>query len=531
MVRVYRKPFGFQGKLFLVVLLALVAGFLWAMADSGRSFADVAKIIAPGEPTPTAAPPPPPRVPGPPPPPMPGKPPVVPNVPTPGPVMPVPYSPEKMTALFEEIDGHLKRGRIKEARELLRRQDASLVPGPQVEKFRKTEADLGRYHQLLLETIPGAAIDLPQIAELDLKSGGALIVKNLQEGETEIRYETLNGIRATQKKTFVTAIRRPPKEAYGVLVDEELEKQATYRGIRITKSRTPTGIEWKFLDPAQGPAPGYAFFELADFCARNGRNTRLVPLFEEGLQRDPNLASTVFEKKAAQFVDIFLYFITIQAKEDAQGAYDVLKKRYQMSKAYRERIEGDRDIRDAYAELFDTSIAKGPDPAPPATEGSTPPAPSPDPEPPPDVPPPPTPEPPPPPPPGTPPAPPAAPPAPPPKPPVVDEDPDKVDGAAPTTLPPNSPSKAVDLVKKGDELFKQAMKHVLNSDSQKNPNGWVEENRKALALLTQAFDKCYYPAQEVFEKAKKDIPRTLTNRVRQCQMTKVMCRKRDVAAR
>src|SRR5688572_10754887 len=181
-----------------------------------------------------------------------------------------------------------------------------------------------------------------------------------------------------------------------------------------------------------------------------------------------------------------------------------------------------------YADLFDTAIAQAPKPDPDGSSPPVPPTPAPEPEPEPDLPPPPPPD-------ATPP-PPGAPPAPPPAPkpppkPVEDVDPDRVDGAAPTILPPGSPSKAVDLVKKGDELFKQAMKHVLNSDSQKNPTGWIEENRKALTLLTQAFDKCYYPAQEVFEKAKKDIPRTLTNRVRQCQMTKVMCRRRDVGSR
>jgi hypothetical protein len=39
----------------------------------------------------------------------------------------------------------------------------------------------------------------------------------------------------------------------------------------------------------------------------------------------------------------------------------------------------------------------------------------------------------------------------------VDDDPDRVDAAEPTVLPADSPSKAVDLVKKGDELFKQEM--------------------------------------------------------------------------
>ncbi len=528
MARVYRRDFGFPGKLFFIVLLALAAGFLWAMADTGRTFADVAKIIAPGEPAPVAGTPQAPLVATPGPPAVPGKPSAVPTVPVPVPHGPVPYSAEKMTALFDEIGEHLKRGRIKEARELVRRQNATLVPASRIEKFRRAEEDLGRYHQLLLETVPGATIDLPQIAELDLRGGGSLIVKNLQESDADVRFETLTGIRSRVARSAVTAIRRPPKEGSGIYVDEELEKQASYRGIRVAKEKTPSGIEMKFSDGPQGAVPGFAYFELADFCARNGRNTRLVALFEEGLKRDPALISTVFEKKAAQFVDIFLYFIAIRAEKDAKSAYDVLSNRYRQSRAYRERVETDVDVRREYANLFDPELAQGPKPGPSAPEGPAPPAPTPEPEPEPDQPPPP-------PPPGVPPPagappPPAAPNPPPPKPPV-DEDPDRGDGAEPTLLPPGSPSKAVDLVKKGDELFKQAMKCVLNSDSQKNPNGWVAENKKALALLTQAFDKCYYPAQEVFEKAKKEIPRSLTRRVRHCQMTKVMCRKRDVAAR
>lgn len=528
MVRVVRRPFGFAGKLFLVLLLALAAGFLWAMKDTGRTFSQVAKIFAPGEAPLPPTPPPPIRGPSPPPS-LPGPVPPGPKVPLPVPMAPVPYSSEKMNSMFEEVDGHLKRGRIKEARELVARQNAQLVPTAWIEKFRRTEDELGRYHQLLLETIPGAAIDLPQIAELDLSSGGSLIVKNLQETETEVRFETLTGIRGSVRRSNVTAIRKPPKDASGVLVDEELEKQARYRGIVIAKEKTATGIDWKFSDPPKTPLPGYAYFELADFCARNGRNNRLVPLFSEGLRRDPELVTTVFEKKASQFVDIFLYFIAIQAKEDARSAYEVLGKRYRMSRAYRDRVENDKDVREMFAELFDTALAKGPKPGPTAPEGGgtqAPPEPEPEPDLPPPIPPP-TPGPP------VPPPPVALPDPEPPKkkPPVVDEDPDRVDGAEPTILPGDSPSKAVELVKKGDDLFKQAMKHVLNSDSQKNPEGWASENKKALALLNQAFDKCYYPAQEVFEKANKKVPYTLSKRVRHCQMTRVMCRKRDVGSR
>jgi len=529
MNRIVRRPFGFPGKLLLMVLLSIVGGFLWAMADSGRTFSDVAKIISsePGPETVTTVPPPaPPRgVPVPPGvPPIVGRPPA-PPAPPPGPTS---YTVEKMAALFDEVDGHLRQGRIKEARELFRRQNSSLVPAAQMERYRRVEEEIGRYHQLLSLTIHGAAIDLPQMAELDLKSGGTLVVKNLQESETEYRFETLSGIRSRVAKGSVTGLRKYEKERAGILVDEELERQASYRGIRVAKEKTASTTVWKFIDGPQGPVSGYIYFQLADFCARNGRNSRLVPLFAEGLKRDPNLPTTVFEKKAEQFVDVFLYFISVRAKEDARAAYEHLTKTYRTSKAFRDRVETDRDVREAYADLFDTAMAEAPKNPPPSTPEppapAPPPAPEPDPEPPPDPPPPPAP--------GDPPAPPPPPPPPPaPKPPPVDVDPDRVDGAEPTILPPDAPAKAVELVKKGDEMFKEAMKRVLNSSSEKNPEGWAAENKKALELLTKAFDQYYWPAQEAFEKAKKPNPTALLRRVRQLQMTKAMCRKRAVSSK
>jgi hypothetical protein len=98
-------------------------------------------------------------------------------------------------------------------------------------------------------------------------------------------------------------------------------------------------------------------------------------------------------------------------------------------------------------------------------------------------------------------------------------------------LPDDSPKSAVDLVKRGDDLYEQAMKCVKNSDQSANPSGWQAENKKALGLLTKAFDECYYKAQEAFETAKKPIPRNLLDRTRECQITRVMCRKRSISSK
>jgi len=514
MVRVVRRPFGFAGKFCLMILLALVGGLVLAMSEKKLSPSDLAGLFskstdqppAPGTPPPTTPPRPPVAPPGAPP-----RPPAPPAVP---PVVPETslYSPAKMSMFFTEFDGFLRRGQIKEARELLRGQKPAMVPKEHQERFRTLEQEVGKYHQLLLLTFHGNTVDLPQMAELELRSGGMLVVKNLQESAGDYRYETLTGIKARVTKDTVVNIRKYEKDRAGLLVDEELEKQASYRGFRIAKE----GLAWKFLESPQRPASGFDYFELADFCARNGRNARIVPLFAEGLKRDPDLPATVFEKKAERFVDVFLFFISIRSKDDAKRAYDHLTAHYGRSRAFRDKVELDSDVREAYKDLFETPMAvepKDPPPAPPGPPGPEPPAPPPPPPPAPGEPPAP--------------APPAAPP--PPKPPPPDDDPDRVRPSQKTALPSDAPSRAVDLVRKGDEIFEEAMKRVLNSSNEKNPQGWADENKKALELLNKAHDQCYYPAQEAFEKAKKPIPTALLRRVREVQMTRAMCRKRAVS--
>src|SRR5258705_4404731 len=115
MNRVVRRPFGFPGKLLLMTLLSIVGGFLWAMADSGRTFSDMAKIIS-SEPTPESTASAPPAAPPRGAPPTPGEPPVTgrPPAPPPAPPGPVAYTVETMTAPFDQVDGQLRQGRFKQ---------------------------------------------------------------------------------------------------------------------------------------------------------------------------------------------------------------------------------------------------------------------------------------------------------------------------------------------------------------------------------------------------------------------------------
>jgi len=71
------------------------------------------------------------------------------------------YPPEKMTALFTEVDGNLRRGEIKEARESIARISELLIPVDFIGTFRQYKTDVNNFYLMLLDTSTGATIDLP----------------------------------------------------------------------------------------------------------------------------------------------------------------------------------------------------------------------------------------------------------------------------------------------------------------------------------------------------------------------------------
>ncbi len=542
--RVIRKSFGFFSKLWFVLMIAIVGGFAWAMHESGTKFEELAKLfssesaesgsentLGKGRPSrpphdPTTGPPP--IDPGP-------------GVPSPAPSSAPPvrlenYSADEMARLFEEVDRQLRIGRIKEAKEALQARNKLRIPPADAEKYSQLLDDSETYHRLLLDTIPGTTIDLPPITELELRGGGTLVVKNLREVTTGYRYETITGIRGgVEKERVVQAT--PRTGAYAMaLLKIELEKQAGYKDVKISEERTPQGSIPHFSSPPDKAVPGLFFFDLADFCARNGLNTMIVPLFQEGLRRDAALPTTVHEHKGRLFVEVLKYFMNILSREDCKQAMSILDKRYRDTGAFRE-FAGDDELMTLYRQIVEDPIAKAvptptplptfeppvPTPAPTPAPTPTPTTAAPTPAPTPGVTPAPTPIP-------TPVPTPLPTPKPTPDRRAEDETPKPVDEKQPTPLPEGSPSTAKDRVARGDQLFEDGMKAVRNSDPNANPKGWAAENKKALDILNKAFD-AYYAAQEAFEKSGKPIPQALLKRVREVQMTRSMCRKRATSSR
>src|SRR6185436_17391685 len=217
-------------------------------------------------------------------------------------------------------------------------------------------------------------------------------------------------------------------------------------------------------------------FDLADFCARNGANDKLVPLFDEALARDPDLLNTVHEAKADRMVEVLIYFLSINSASDARKTGDLLKERYADTKSYRDRVANDADINNAMDMVLKRPIkplAKAdlppvkPTPSPVDVKPEKPETP--------EQPAPPTP----------------VTPATPQKPEPASDTARGGDGDRPLEptavgMPDGTNAKITDLVSKGDRYFNEAMVHLRNSDPSINPDGWADENKKALKLFMQA---------------------------------------------
>lgn len=509
-----RSPFTL-GRLFVAVLLGLVAGFLWACFEKGRNPLDIARLFRPAEAPAAPAPPPPVRPTATPPAPPPretsapkiAEPAPAARGPEPAPAPPPPslrtYSPAELDSLFSTLEDLMTRGRFFEASEKIKNTSRLMIPPDRASRFAEYETRMRLYNDLVRETSRGVLLEMPRLTRLWIEGGGKLVVKILGEDKTSLYYETLTGIRSKLERTRIATIEQLEPLYAAVEVTLEFKKQCDYRGIiaegdpgklltyRVKPGRTVTGLH---------------FFDLADFCARNGANDKLKGLFDEALQRDPNLLTSVHEAKADRLYQVLLYFIGIKSPADARRTYDLLRERYADTRVFREHVAGD--------ELVLAYVAPAPQSAP-ATEASRPPPPStpapsetaraelsrPTPSDPPPA--------------GTPA--PAEPSAPPPS------------GPTSVRLPDGAPPRAAALVAAGDRYFEEAMRHLRQSDPTVNPDGWAEENRKALELFLKANNEGYYPAQELFSKGA--VPQPLLDRVRETTMLSSLCRKRSVSTR
>lgn len=518
------NSYGFGGKLIAAIILAALGGYIWACIEKGQSPLAILKIFSSGEesapvkpPAPkkeapklepiTAKKPEPTKVPDP----------VIAKKPEPvvAPAGPKTYSSIEMGILFNDADDLLRRGKLFEAREKIQNASRLMIPQESLGQFTHYEARVGRYHSLLLETSKGGTIEMPKMTQVLIKEGGKLIVKVLSEDRDYLTYETLTGIRSRIPKARCEEIKALEAVYARVEVSIELKKQADYKGVIVEQD---PGKPLTLKEKPGRKATSLQIFDLADFCARNGANDKLVPLFDEALARDPDLLNTVHEAKADRMVEVLIYFLSINSASDARKTGDLLKERYADTKSYRDRVANDADINNAMDMVLkrpmkplakvDLTPVK-PEPAPVGVKPEKPENPG---QPPPVTP---------------------VTPVPPVKPEPANDTARGGDGDHPLEptavgMPDGTNAKITDLVSKGDRYFNEAMVHLRNSDPSINPDGWADENKKALKLFMQANGECYMPAQDQFSSS---VPQPLLDRVRETSMRTALCRKRSVSVR
>lgn len=497
------------GKVVKAVLLSAVLGFAWACWDTGTNPLKLIQKLTGGTEPEAPAPSPavrrPEAAPRPPRTESPGTDAVAvkpPPAPAPAPAGPRAYSAVELGGIFNAVEDHLRRGRIFEAREKIKSASKLMVPPDQLGKFNEVEGRVERYYGLVLETTKGTTIDMPQLYQIFPKTGGKLVVKILKEEPDAVYFETITSIRSKLPRDQIQSLGRlSPPQARAEL-RAELKSAAGYKGLDVVWE---PGQPLVYKERGGKTVTGLQFFDLADFCAKTGLNDELIPLFDEALKRDPGLHTTVHEVKADRMVNVFLYFLSINAAADAGLTLKILNDRYADTRAYRERVASDPDVKTATDLVLRRSeplarVAPAPPPTPAPAPDPTDPAPK-------------TPE-------------PVPPPAPTPQPPP------SASSGEPSglPLPDGTPPRVRDLVARGDRHFDEAMKHLRDSDPNINPEGWTVENKKAMELFARANNEGYVPAQDAYE-VPGAIPQSILDRVRETTMRQSLCRKRSVSTR
>jgi hypothetical protein len=519
--------YGFGGKLIAAIVFALLCGYFWACFEEGRSPLAILKMFSKEDPegaapavakkeSPKAA-----------------EAPLVHKAESPKPSVPIaqPRKPEiaaappgpkmysaiDMSILFNETDELLHRGKLFEARDRVRSTSRLLVPQDSLAKFNDYDSRVSLYHSLLLETTKAGTVEMPKMTQILIKDGGKLIVKVIHEDRDSVTYETLTGIRSKIDKARCEEIKALEPVYARVEVKLELKKQADYKGLVIEEDPGNPGKSLALKDKPGRTATSLQIFDLADFCARNGANERLVPLFDEALARDRELLNTVHEAKAERMVEVLVYFLSIKATYDAKKTLEILKERYVETKAYKEHVSGDSEFLAAMDGVLNrrasAPMAKLPEPRPSPAPAPVPPAP----------------------PPGEKPTekpvePPAPKPSDPVEAPIRGADPAPPGEVTAVSLPDGTNDKITALVAKGDRCFKEAMEHLNNCDPRIKTENAGEENKKALKLFMQAVQEGYGPAQDEYKGGAR-IPEALLDRVREAQQRAYFCRKFAVGIR
>lgn len=393
----------------------------------------------------------------------------------PGPASPF-LAGKRLDVLFKEVDLKILRAEYDAAAEQLDRvKEIHVAQKERRATLRSWKSRVRIFRELVRETRKGRIIPMPGMTRLELKNGGKIVARSLLDREGSYSLEEITGIRSRIDKGDVARIKKlDPRTAFWEIW-EKLKVLCAPFGIEARDEKENDLFVFRFELEKGRSVSGERFFALADFCVSNGANRLVTTLFDEALKRDRNLVKKMHEKKGDRLVSLLLYFLSVPSPADVEYLFnEVLQPRYSDTGAFRERLRNDPESLDRLAMILEKPVDLEPDGKedPPASPGK----------------------------------------------PATEE-----------SLPEATPDGIRKTIHRGDEYYREAMKHLLRSDPSKSQETWGGENRKALDLFRKAAG-AYAEAQEGYE-GTANIPSALLNRFRETQIRISLCRKRSVSGR
>ena len=413
-----------------------------------------------------------------------------------------PYTAVELADLRSSVAELVRAGKMAPAAARFRELKVERIPPDELPKLQALELKVVGFAALLPETSTGGVGEVPKLSRIAVKGGGKPLGRVFRQDANFVHYETVTGIRSRIAKAQVESVTALSPAECLAEVQAEFKRQAGNRGL-VSTSDPGKPPAWKEVGKK---ATGAALFAVADFAAKNGLPEQLGALFEMAMDRDPALRDAAHVARGDRLVNQLLYALTVNQIPLAEHSLSALTSRYRDVAAYRERVHGDKELSELVGVLLKKELPPPavyespkllvpPPPPPPAEDPVVAAAPVVE-------------------------APPAAlppPPEPGPAEPVL--------AVTAVRMPGGTAADLLTMVAKGDALFDQAMKHLLASDPNENPDGWSKENAKALELFMKANQESYLPAQDRYDSA---VPQPLLDRVRETTMRSALCRKRSV---
>jgi hypothetical protein len=374
------------------------------------------------------------------------------------------YSGSEIDSAMRMSFSDIKAGRFSQARDRLIAFDPGRIPPTHRDEFQSSLARASLMIDLLRESNLTPAADPPKLVVLTFKTGkGPFEGTILSENKGKIEFRLLSGITATFDR-------------FEVLQTEPMEPPKARRRVEAEFER-----RWKSVRDSR-PMDAY---RLGEFCLKNGLPDRVAECFERAAKRDPNLVATVREEKSQGLYDTFFFFLSIGNLREARQTLDLLRLRYPDSPLIAQAAEVERETAELSKAELRSSIRPKDKPLVAV-------------------------------------APPPGAPAPPPPPENAEEPPPA--GQPATNVPGLSADKQSefrDLVTQANAAYDTAVGHLKRSDPSENPDDWLKENNKALALLNKAYE-LYNRALDVHNDP------SLWDRVRDTNFKRVLAQRRSL---